>query len=143
MPYIENQIRLITLALIKKDQKIFMSQGFDTVKNQHFYRAMGGGVDFGEDSLTALKREFREEINAEITNIRYLDCIENIFVYAGKPGHEIIQLYECDFADPQFYELEQISFSEGEKQKTALWIDIEKCKSGELRIVPEQFLNYL
>ncbi|NMG09961.1 NUDIX hydrolase [Brasilonema sp. UFV-L1] len=146
------EIRVIALGLIRDGQyaksadigtRIFVSEGYDPVKQQTFYRAMGGGVEFGETSLEALKREFQEEIQAELTNIRYLGCLENIFIYNGQPGHEIIQLFESDFVDSKFYELEKFVFSEGERQKTALWVDTNRLKSGELRLVPEQFLDYL
>jgi 8-oxo-dGTP pyrophosphatase MutT (NUDIX family) len=141
--YQENQIRVLALGLIRNGDRTFLSEGFDPVKQQTFYRAMGGGVDFGETSYDALKREFQEEIQAELTNIKYLGCIENLFVFNGKTGHELLQLFECDFVDPKFYELDQLEFAEGERKKTALWMDIKTCKSGELRIVPEQFLDYL
>jgi 8-oxo-dGTP pyrophosphatase MutT (NUDIX family) len=137
------EIRVLALGLIRNGDRLFLSQGYDPVKEQTFYRAMGGGVDFGETSLEALKREFQEEIQAELTNIRYLDCLENIFTFNGLPGHEIIQLYECDFVDPKFYQVDKIDFSEGQRQKTALWVDINCFKSGEFRLVPEQFLDYL
>jgi 8-oxo-dGTP pyrophosphatase MutT (NUDIX family) len=137
------EIRVLALGLIRNGERIFISEGYDPAKQQTFYRVMGGGVDFGETSLAALKREFQEEIQAELTNIRYLGCLENIFTYNGQPGHEIIQLYECDFAQPKFYKLEKLVFSEGERQKTALWVDINRFKSGELRLVPEQFFQYL
>jgi len=45
--------------------------------------------------------------------------------------------------DKKFYELESLTFKEKDKEKTALWVDWEKCKSGELRVVPEQFLDYV
>ncbi|MGB6294687.1 MAG: NUDIX hydrolase, partial [Rivularia sp. (in: cyanobacteria)] len=115
----------------------------DPVKKDKFYRAMGGGVEFGETSKQALQREFQEEIQAEITNIRYLACLENIFTFQGKPGHEIIQLYQCDFVHPKFYQQQTIPFNEGERQKTALWVDIETLKSGSVRLVPEGFVEYL
>jgi 8-oxo-dGTP pyrophosphatase MutT (NUDIX family) len=137
------EIRVLALGLIRNGDRIFISEGYDPVKQQTFYRAMGGGVDFGETSLAALQREFQEEIQAELKNIRYLNCLENIFTYNGQPGHEIIQLYECDFVDPKFYQLEKLVFAEGERQKTALWVDISRFKSGELRLVPEQFFEYL
>lgn len=138
-----NQIRVLALGLIRDGERTFISEGYDSVKQKNFYRALGGGVDFGESSYDALKREFMEELQAELTNIKYLGCIENLFTFDGKVGHELIQLYQCDFVDSKFYQLEQIEFAEGEYKKTALWLDIEKCKSGELRIVPEQFLEYL
>lgn len=137
------EIRVIALGLIKDGERIFISEGYDPVKEQTFYRAMGGGVEFGETSFEALKREFQEEIQAELTNIRYLGCLENIFTFNGQPGHEIIQLYQCDFVDQKFYQQEKFVFSEGERQKKAVWVEISRCKSGELRLVPEQFLDYL
>jgi 8-oxo-dGTP pyrophosphatase MutT (NUDIX family) len=142
MPFAQ-KIRVLALGLIRHENRIFLSQGYDPVKDRTFYRAMGGGIDFGETSLEGLKREFMEEIQAELTNIKYLGCLENIFTYDGQTGHELIQLYQCDFVDSKFYQLEQITFNEGERQKTALWIEVDRCFSGELTIVPEQFLEYL
>jgi hypothetical protein len=74
-------------------------------------------------------------------------------------------LYQCDFADTKFYQLEALVFSEGKQHKKALWLElerfragevgllpeqslalwmhIERFKSGELRLVPEQCLDYL
>lgn len=138
-----SEIRVLALGLIKKGDRTFISQGYDPVKQQTFYRAMGGGVDFGETSFEALQREFQEEIQAELTNIHYLGCIENLFTFNGKQGHEILQIYQCDFVDPKFYQLENLVFAEGERQKTALWVEISRFKSGELKLVPEQFLEYL
>ena len=137
------EIRVLALGLIRDGDRIFMSEGYDPVKQDTFYRALGGGVDFGETSLEALQREFQEEIQAELTNIRYLCCIENLFTFNGKPGHEIIQLYQCDFVDPKLYQIERTIFAEGDRQKAALWVEINRFKSGELRLVPEVFLDYL
>ncbi len=139
----QGEIRVLALGLIRDGDRIFISEGYDPVKQQTFYRAMGGGVDFGETSLFALQREFIEEIQAELTNIRYLGCLENLFMFNGQPGHEILQVYQCDFVDPKFYQLEDLVFAEGERKKKALWVEINRFKSGELMIVPQQFLDYL
>lgn len=137
------EIRVLALGLIRDGDRIFMSEGYDPVKQNTFFRALGGGVDFGETSLDALQREFQEEIQAELTNIQYLGCIENLFTFNGKPGHEIIQLYQCDFVDPKLYQIERTIFAEGDRQKAALWVEVDRFKSGELRLVPEVFLDYL
>ena len=127
----EGQIRVIVLALIRDGNRIFVSEGFDSTKQSTFYRALGGGVEFGETSRIALAREFQEEIQAELTNIRYLTCIENLFTFDGRQGHEIIQLYECDFADSKFYQIESLTFAETpERQHRALCI----CTSRTLNI---------
>jgi 8-oxo-dGTP pyrophosphatase MutT (NUDIX family) len=106
---------------------------------------MGGGVDFDKTSFAALQREFYEEIQAELTNIRYRGCLENIYFFEGKPGHEIVQVYECDFVDQKFYQLQELIFTELTYiyPQKALWVEISRCKSGELRLVPEQFLEFL
>ncbi len=137
------RIRVITLGLIQDGDRLFVSEDYDSVKQLTFYRALGGGVDFGETSLAALHREFQEELQAELTNVHYLGCIENLFVYNGKPGHELVQIYRCDFVDPKFYQVTQCSFWEGKEQKLARWIEIEKFRSGELQLYPETFLDYL
>ncbi|MBW4559925.1 MAG: NUDIX domain-containing protein [Mojavia pulchra JT2-VF2] len=138
------EIRMLVLGLIRDGDRIFVSEGYDPTKQSTFYRALGGGVEFGETSRAALEREFQEEIQAELTNIRYLGCIENLFMFNGRQGHEVIQLYQCDFADPKFYQLESLIFSESANHKhRALWIDIYRFKSSELRLVPEIFFDYL
>ncbi|MGC9502598.1 NUDIX hydrolase [Baaleninema sp.] len=138
-----NSIRVLALGLIRDGDRLFLGEGFDPVKKKTFYRALGGGVDFGELSIDALEREFQEEIQADLKNIEYLGCVENIFKFKGKTGHELIQLYRCDFADPEFYKIDRIPFSEGKRKKEALWIDIEKFRSNELILYPEGFLKFL
>jgi 8-oxo-dGTP pyrophosphatase MutT (NUDIX family) len=138
------EIRVVVLAIIKDSDRLFVSEGYDSSKQSTFYRALGGGVEFGETSHDALIREFQEEIQAELTNIKYIACIENLFIFNNQQGHEIIQLYQCDFADPKFYQIESLTFSETpERQHRALWVDIPRFKSGELRLVPEVFFKYL
>ncbi|WP_448380568.1 NUDIX hydrolase [Gloeomargarita sp.] len=138
-----DQIRVLALGLIQHQGRVFLSQGYDPARQLTFYRALGGGVDFGEPSRVALQREFREELQAELRDIEYLGCLENIFTYNGRPGHEIIQLYRCGFVDPKFYELESLSFHEGERQKLALWVPVARLLQGELTVYPEGFCQYL
>lgn len=137
------EIRVITLGLIERGDEIFVSQGYDPVKGEYFYRFLGGGVEFGEPSQEALIREFHEELQAELREIKYLGCWESIFEFSGQKGHELILLYRCSFVDPKFYELDSLMFAEGKRQKTALWVSLERFKSGELRLVPESLLGFI
>jgi len=137
------RIRATVLGIVRKGDRVLVAEGYDSIKQQFYYRALGGGIEFGETSLNALKREFTEEIRAELINIQYVGCIENLFTLEGKPGHEIIQLYRCDFADPALYLTEKIVVCEGNSTEIAYWIPVEKFKSGELRLVPEECLDYL
>ncbi|NDJ18283.1 NUDIX hydrolase [Myxacorys almedinensis] len=136
-------IRVIVLGLIVHHDRLFLSEGFDAVKQETFYRALGGGVEFGETCQAALQREFQEELQAELTNIRYLACLENLFTFMGEPGHELVQLYQCDFVDSYFYQNQPFTFIEGDNQCLARWVDIDQLKSNALRLVPEDCLAYL
>lgn len=139
----KKHIRPIALGLIRHRGYVFVSKGYDTVKDQTFYRFLGGGIDFGETSADALKREFQEEIQAELTNIKYLTCLDNIFICNGKPGHELIQLFRCDFVDPGFYDLDHsYRLVEGKTVRSAIWIPIDQVCSGLLNLVPENCRPY-
>lgn len=140
----KNRIRVIALGLIFDDDRVFVYQDYESLKQEPFYRALGGGVEFGESSIDALQREFLEEIQAELTNVRYLGCIENRFTFLGEPKHEIVQLYQCDFAEPTFYQIQEMTFFDGsEKPIIAKWVQCDRFRSGELRLVPEACLKYL
>ena len=60
------EIRPIVLGLAIKNGKLLVGEGYDKIKDQTFYRCLGGGIEFLEKSDEALKREFKEEIGAVI-----------------------------------------------------------------------------
>lgn len=139
----ENQIRALVLGLIRDGDRILVAEGYDSVKQRFFYRCLGGGVDFGETSLDALKREFQEEIHAELCNTRYLGFSENLFVFEGKPGHEWIQIYQADLVDSKFYQLDEFIGTETKTEFVVRWIECDRFRSNELHLVPEICLSYL
>lgn len=131
MPLNSEAIRGMALAIIKNDQgHILVSPGHDKIKNENFYRLLGGGVDFGETSEAALKREFLEELNAELTNCKLLGVVENIFTYDGLTGHEICFIYSADFADLKMYEQLEFQIIDSEDEGKVIWLDLEK-KGGD------------
>ncbi len=137
-----NNIRPNALALIYKNGKIFCSSRVDKITNELFYRSLGGGIDFGEDSKNALIREFKEEFNAELTNIEFLTVIENIFEYNGSKGHEITFLYKADFADESLYQKEKMEILD--KEGTfAEWVSVEDIKSGKYPLYPVESIKFL
>ena len=78
------EIRPIVLGIVKKGNKILVSEGYDKVKDEVFYRCIGGGIEFLEESKEALKREYKEELNIDISVGEFLGIDENIFTYNGK-----------------------------------------------------------
>ena len=96
------EIRPIVLGIAIKDNKLLVSEGFDKIKKQTFYRCLGGGIEFLEKSSDALKREFKEEIGADITIKDFLGISENIFTYQGKKAHELIFFYSIELSNNDY-----------------------------------------
>lgn len=136
-----DSIRPIALGIVKKDNKILVGIGYDKVKKQTFYRALGGGIEFGETSKDAVKREFQEEIHADIKVGELLGVTENIFTYQGKTGHEIVFLYSIEIPNDNFKNDYEINDEVG--KYNAVWVDIDDFKSGKKIIYPEGFLKYI
>jgi NAD+ diphosphatase len=59
----------------------------------------GGFVDPHETAEGALEREIREEINLEITSLRYLFSVPNIYDYAGIRYHTMDLVFACEVHD--------------------------------------------
>ena len=94
------RIRPLALCVFRRDDKIFVSQGYDSRSDQTFFRPIGGKIEFGERGADAVIREAREELDAEVVDLAYLGTLENIFTYEGAPGHEIVMIYAGRFRDP-------------------------------------------
>ena len=135
------EIRPIVLGIVKKENKILVNKGYDKVKDEIFYRCIGGGIEFLENSKEALKREFKEELNIDISVGKFLGIAENIFTYNGKDAHELILFYNVDINKKDYKETYHIV--EGNCESDAMWIDIDKFKNKELKIYPDEIFNYL
>lgn len=118
-------IRPMTVAIIKNKQgHILVSPGYDKKIDHYFYRLLGGGIDFGETSEAALKREFQEELEADLINCRLLKVTENIFSFEGQAGHEICFIYEAEFADASLYEQKEFKILDSSEEGTVIWLDL-------------------
>ena len=98
----KQRIRPLALCVFRRDGKIFVARGYDSHLDQSFYRPIGGRIEFGERGHETVIREVKEELDAEVTNVRYLGLLENIFTYQGAAGHEIALIYDGRFTDPKY-----------------------------------------
>lgn len=135
------EIRPIVLGMIKRNNKILVSKGYDNIKSEEFYRSIGGGIEFLENSKDALKREFKEELGIDINVGEFLGISENIFTYNGKNAHELILFYNVNIKESDYKETYHII--EDNCETDAMWIDIDKFKNKELKLYPEQVFEYL
>ena len=138
------KIRALAIGILRKDGQILVFEGFYHVKHEIFYRPLGGAIKFGEYGHQALARELREEIGAEITNLRYLGLSENIFVCDGQPGHEIVLIYEADLADKPAYEMDSLVGHEDDGSPlTVVWKPLEFFQRGQAPLYPDGLLELL
>jgi 8-oxo-dGTP pyrophosphatase MutT (NUDIX family) len=136
-------IRPLALGIVWRGDALLVCEYYDHVKDEAFYRPPGGGIDFGERSQEALRREFREELGVELSGMRYLVTLENIFTCDGQPGHEIVMLYEVTMANPAFYEQESFEVHEEGELLTARWMLLHTFRTGGLPLYPDGLLEYL
>jgi len=107
-----DQIRPLVICIFRDGDRILVFEGYDSVRQEKFYRPLGGGIEFGERAQDALRREVREEIGAETTSLEYLFTLENIFIYNSELGHEIVMVFDGQLADETLYSREIIAGTE-------------------------------
>jgi hypothetical protein len=107
------------------------------------HRPLGGEIEFGERAEDAARREIREEIGAEVDGLRLLGTFENLFTYMGRPGHELVWLFEGRFADPSYYDRDEIAADEGGAAFPVHWVPLDVFVRGEAPLYPEGLLEML
>lgn len=136
------RIRVITICVVRHGEKILVFESFDSVDGKPFYRPLGGEVEFGETTESAIRREIREEIGQEVTDLKLLTVLENIFVNEGKQGHEIVYVYDARFIDESAYEQESFTVHEEIETLTARWRSLDFFNDYH-RLVPEALVPLL
>jgi ADP-ribose pyrophosphatase YjhB (NUDIX family) len=138
----EGKIRTIVLGIFLHEDRLLVFRGDDPSRDVVFYRPLGGGIEFGERSSEAFVREMREELGAEMSDIRYLGMLENIFTHLGKRGHEIVLLYAARFTDPAFYARESWTGDDNGIAIQVSWKPLVDFRNGDL-LVPRELLAFL
>lgn len=123
-----SEVRQIALALIEHNGRYLLAESRDIVKNETFYRPLGGGIESGETSEEAVVRELKEEIGFEIKNVEKLGELENVYTFNGKPGHEIDVIFKADFVEEYPYTQETLPKTDGYSQKV-VWLSKEEIKN--------------
>jgi 8-oxo-dGTP pyrophosphatase MutT (NUDIX family) len=136
-------IRPIAICVCHDGGRILVAEGHDSQKGQTFYRPLGGTIEFGERGDETVQREFREELSAELTEVRYLGMLENIFTYEGQRGHEIVLVYDGRLTDFHFYEKETIMGDEFGHSFKAVWKWLDEFGPGKPPVYPDGLLELL
>ena len=140
-----NRIRPLAICLFRHKERILVAEGYNPVKKETFYRPLGGGIEFGEYSEQTIHRELMEEIGAEVCELRYLGTLENVYVFNGTPGHEIVQVFDGSLKDVRLYDQTVIVGQEMDIEDTfrAVWKRIDEFGEGKAILYPTGLLEML
>ena len=140
-----NQIRPLAICVFRHGGRILVAEAYDPVKQETFYRPLGGGIEFGEFSEQTIHRELLEEIGADVCELKYLGTLENIFVFNGIAGHEIVQDYDGTLKDAGLYEQTVILGREVDIDETfrAVWKHVDEFGPGNSILYPTGLLDLL
>ena len=99
---------LKAMAVVRRprDGALLVSEHVDS-RDPPFQRPLGGHVEFGEYALDTVRREFAEEVGQELTGVRLLGVLENIFGWRGGTEHEVVFIFTAAFAAAPAYEIEE------------------------------------
>lgn len=118
--------------MFRDGDRILVAPGFDRVKDERYYRPLGGAVEFGERAVDALRREIREEIGAEIVAPVRLGVLENLFTCDGRAGHEVVFVFDARLADARLYAEASLPLLEAGWIGPATWLDLEAPEDAPL-----------
>jgi ADP-ribose pyrophosphatase YjhB (NUDIX family) len=138
------RIRVLAVAIIRRGDEILVFEGADPSKPGTFYRPLGGAVEPGERAEEALHREFREELGADLAELRYLETLENLFTYDGAPGHEYVRVYEARLVDADLYNAEALTGHEDNGAAfEVVWLNLDRARRGEVPLYPDGLIELL
>ena len=108
-------------------------KGSDPGDGRTFHRLLGGSVELGETSQTAVVREIAEELGATLLEPRLLGVVENVFTYDGAPGHEVVFVYagrlaEGDVVPPEGGWYDDVGIP--------MWVEWRPCGEGDADALP-------
>ncbi len=139
----ESWPRPIAICVVRRADKIFVAEGFDAIKNETFYRPLGGTIELGEYGRDTVVRELIEEVGEPLTNVRFIGTSENIYTYLGRPGHEIVLVYEGDFVNGNIYDTPRVEAREGDAVFIARWMPMSDFVDGRFPLYPDGLLEML
>ncbi|WP_336922941.1 NUDIX hydrolase [Aquipuribacter sp. SD81] len=132
----KQRVRVLALAAARReDGRLLVQRGTDPAGGA-FHRLVGGGVEFGETAAEALARELHEELGTRARVGEVLVWHENLFTFAGKPGHEVVAVCEAVLDDPAVTGPDDLGRIPG-TDSTVHWVPAEDVLDGPLPFHPQ------
>lgn len=138
-------IRILALGAVRRGEELLVFEGNSPETDSHYYRLLGGRVEFGEHSREAVIREFDEELGVEFANPTHVGTFERVFTHAGDTGHEVWRVYEGDIVEDWPYERDSFTFLEPETgvEHLARWMSTDHLRDDETTFYSPAVLDAL
>ena len=117
----EHKLNFRVSAIFRNGNKILVHHGL----TDNHYTLPGGRVKEGETTEDAIKREMKEEIGQEVSVIKPVSFIENMFTDNNIKFHELLVTYELQFKNKNVYDMQEIPVIEKNKDFDYKWMSID------------------
>ena len=136
-------IRPRAICIFSRGDRILVGFARDPRTGGLYARPLGGGIEFGERSEEALRREIREELGAEIREPRLLGVLENIFTLDERRWHEIVFVFDATLVDASLYDRPSLPVNEAGCVEPARWLALDQFGDGTLPLYPRDLPSLL
>lgn len=86
-----DKINIRVYAAVLKNRCVLALQ--EEYAGQQLLKFPGGGLEFGEGILDCLHREFEEELNLKIENLKHFYTQEEFLVSRFRPNEQLLTIY--------------------------------------------------
>jgi 8-oxo-dGTP pyrophosphatase MutT (NUDIX family) len=138
-----SQIRPVALCLLVHEDRILLQEVYHS--GSRYLRPPGGGIDFGEPAIMAVRREIMEEVGSEITEPHLVVIWENRekFLKHNDQRHEIVFLFRAHLKTEALHHLEEVPIDDNGEKGVAYWYSIRKLRDDPQGILEPAMLNDL
>lgn len=136
----DSRIRNLAVGIPMRDDHVLVQEFPGAEGERPFVRAIGGGIEFGERAVDALRREFMEELGVAVTGESLLTVTENIFSFLGRAGHEIVHIFAVECAELEAWPLDaRVTVKDDES--VVAWHRLDALGGKGLPFYPDGALN--
>lgn len=136
------RVRPTALCVLSRGEEILVGEGHDPGSGLRFLRPPGGEVEFGETSRDAVVREVHEELGVELTGVRQLGVLEEVYTHRGETGHEVAFIFDGRAVDASVYDRDGLTIREEVGAPTrAFWATIDDLRADDRTVVPPGLLD--
>jgi len=120
-------------GLLIREGKVLISD--ELIHGKNITKFPGGGLEFGEGTLDAIKREMMEETNTPIEIVRHFYTTDFFQASAFNPNSQVISIYYIiKNTSPLATHVTDISFNFTEIKEGAIsfrWLDIQSISEKD------------